>query len=214
MADPIDTFIKDMDRSIASFQRRAQAATQRAARQATEASRRRFRSKLSGREVTPSRSGRRSTGGAFAQSIDWAPSFTPGQMRVDLQTTKLAKAAPYWLIQDVGTGKSATLKSHGRTGAVSARSVSIKTQVGRRLPAGLVWTAMTGGGRRDQIVPRSTAGIGFEADAQGNYPRYKRIKILEEIKGKRYIQAGSDAGYAQLRGDLDKIFKSEFSKRR
>lgn len=162
-----------------------------------------------GRPISPSRPGRRSTGGKFAQNIKWAN--TGGQVRLD--TDLLDRKSPYWKIQEIGTGERAQVRrgdggpanggqarlGRGRPTKGDQRIVSVRSQRGRVIKAGLVWAnsgryypAMPGRFRQDAIVPVSTT----------NYAPYRfppRVVIGREIEGKNFIKQGAEQGFLQYR---------------
>jgi len=178
---------------------------QAAAMQATAKSRARFTSKLGvgaygsggkGRPTVAPRPGRPTTQGAFASHIAWSPSPTGVEMRVD----QLQKVAPYWLIQEIGTGSSAKVArgglgklrgGQGRSGPREAGNVSVKSQAGRRLPRSLHWGLGSGKPGTDQLIPG---------------PSIVPMRIREEIRGKHYIQRGGVLGFALYERELEQAF--------
>lgn len=202
MARLIDrqTLTRGLKAEIDAFEDMTARSARRAARVATQSSQQRWRSKLSKRATTGPRPRRPTTQGTFANFISWQP-VADGQ-RVSAQVGKLAKVAPYWLIQEIGTGKSAKVAvggkgrlrgGQGRDGPREQGNVSVKPQAGRPIPSGLVW----GGNnpKTDQIIPG---------------PRRKPIVIKEEIKGKHYLRTGGNAGFAVFHQDLGNDFRSAF----
>lgn len=186
---------------VESLERQVRLAQRAAADTATEASRSRFKSKLVGRPSVPPRPGRRTTQGTFPSHIKWVPD---GEL-VRLSTEELdAVAAEFWLIQEIGTGKTAQMS---RTGDRPSTSVSVRPQGGRRIPSGLVWSGVArpaqgldgkraeGPGGHDQIVPG---------------PWGQPITIRREIRGKNYIRTGGNRGFRTYDIALEKAFKKAF----
>lgn len=202
--------VKEIQRRADEFERYSQVDAQLAASKATRVSRSHFESRLVGRTTVPSRPGRESTQGNFANFIQWRPVGTGHIIELDVK-----KLPSYWLVQEIGTGRSAQVSGVNPSGDVRAPlAATVKTQVGRRLPAGLVWSGMNPG--TDQIIPRSDLGGAgsFKRDAQGNYARFKRIKITEEIKGKHYVGVGGRAGMRDYRSNVKKAAHKLFDRPR
>lgn len=200
---------KGMRENIDWFDRMARRAASEAAARATEKSRARFISKL-GNETTSGRRGPRptvaprpgrpTTQGAFASHIEWA--LVGDGHRVSAQAGKLQRAAPYWLVLEIGTGSSAKVATgglgqlrggQGRNAPREAGNVSVKSQVGRRLPRSLHWSGTTG---TDQLIPG---------------PSMKPLTIKEEIKGKHYLREGGNAGFRRYEAELDRAWRSRAS---
>lgn len=120
-------------------------------------------------------------------------------VRLDLEA--LQRVAPYWLIQEIGTGKNATVEAPGR-GQQGAQAimhdvlhvgpVKVKSQAGRKIPSGLVWS---GTGGNDQIVPG---------------PRTQPITIRREIEGKHYLRTGGKQGFNRYTVELENAFRNAF----
>lgn len=166
-----------------------------AAKTATQVSRAVFTRQLGHRPVAQPRQGRPTTGGAFAQFIEWTPANN-GTIGFDLQL--LRGAAPYFLIQEIGTGKSATILN-------PAGTVAVRSQVGRQISANLYWATGAGanavgartGANRDQLYLAAE----LNAATLAAVPR-RRKRIRREIHGKHYLQAGGRAGFLELRTRL------------
>lgn len=110
--------------------------------------------------------------------------------------------APYWLIQEIGTGMSAKVAAgglgglrggQGRSGPRAAGNVRVRSQVGRRIPSGLVWSGNRVG--QDQIVPG---------------PAEAPIVIRREIRGKHYLRTGGRAGFRLYEREMDDAFRRAF----
>lgn len=183
-----------------------------AATRATEMSRRMSRRFSSGRPLAPARPGRPTTDGAFANYLKWQRGAN-GLIEFDLPA--LEAVAPYWLILEIGTGKSS---NHG----------SVKSQKGRRISQSLYWAdgpgampsrAMSGKKRlqaqqasggvtrlNQQLYPvADITNAAYIPHAQGRTGLIRR-----EIKGKHYIQDGGLAGFTFLRDEMMADFRRTF----
>lgn len=175
-----------------TFATQARARSVTAAKIATDTSRTAFLSQLSGRPLTNARPGRRTTGGTFADELTWVPS---GDL-IDFDVANIATKAPYYLIQEIGTGQSAAIVQP--PGAISVRS-----QRGRLINIGLQWAdgpgaapTRPGHGSLQQIYP--TADLNMSK----SYGRLRRIRIRREIRGKHFIRDGGIAGFSDLEANL------------
>lgn len=165
-----------------------------AAKTATQVSRNVFTRQLGHRPPASPRQGRPTTGGAFAQFIEWTPNN--GTISFDLQL--LRGAAPYFLIQEIGTGKSAIILN-------PAGTIAVRSQVGRRISANLYWATGPGanaigartGANRDQLYLAAELNAATLAAVSR-----RRKRIRREIHGKHYLQAGGRAGFLELRTRL------------
>jgi hypothetical protein len=200
------TLNRGIVRDLEVFDRGVRAATRVAAEVATSSSQKRFTTRLSKRPtIGPRPTGTRpTTQGTFASHIQWRP--IAGGSRVGVAIGKLQNAAPYWLIQEIGTGNSAQVRTpgaaaqarggQGRDGPRIKGNVSVKSQAGRRIPSGLVWSGNSPG--RDQII----AG-----------PWRQPITIRHEIEGKNYLRTGGRSGFAAYERGLDNAFDNAFKGR-
>lgn len=212
----LSSFVEEMAASARTIETRA-------AKVATEESRLIFNRWHSGRPIAPSRKGRKSTEGRFASLIEWQADAY-GMIRLDRET--LQEAAPYWIIQEIGTGQSAL-------SLYPEEEFAVPSQIGRQLPMGFYWgnaggTNPTGNvsmSRRNIPAPFASPGRrmhpgGAIVGQQQLYPAYMappgelilaRGRIRREIKGKHFIRDGGIAGYDLLRerllADFGKTFK-------
>lgn len=195
---------KPMQTYNAAFIALARQAGRAAATQATAVSRQTFTSRLSGRPIAPARRNRPTTQGQFAQFINW--DFDRATDKVNFDLGYLESAAPYWAIQEIGTGRSANiLQSTNGPGAVTVRS-----QRGRRISSALVWAGGPGlqaatqarGARNDQLFLRS--------QVLANSVRSRRIRINKEIKAKHYLRDGAKTAFGLYRKDLTKAFRQTY----
>lgn len=187
--------------SAAQFIQVAQLRATEAAKVATDTSRTVFSSHLSGRPLAPPRPGRKTTGGGFANDLEWLPT-TKGNIEFDV--LGIEGQAPYYLIQEIGTGKSAVILN-------PPGSIAIRSQRGRLINLGLQWADGTGQapsrpghGGLQQIY--ATADLNMSK----SHGRLRRIRIRREIKGKHFIRDGGIEGFSYLdstlRADAQRIF--------
>ena len=148
------------------------------------------------RPFAPPRAGRSSTGGKMTSFIRWRPESATGS--VELDVAALNKAAKHWIIQEIGTGKSATMRA-GNAGdkkGHAVRTVSVRRQRGRHISSALVWAAS------GQPVPPGMARgqqLFLRADLPGGgAPLAMRgMTIRREIEGQHFIREGASAGFRQ-----------------
>lgn len=210
------TLDKGLRNDIKRFEKEARSAAKHAATAATKGSRSQYETSSdlgrSRRATMKPRPTRPTTEGTFASHIKWQPTNNP--YMVSIGAAELQKAAPYWLIQEIGTGKSAQMGKaglhkarggQGRHGARQPGNITIKSQKGRRIDVGLVWTG--GDGKKtDNLAHRSDhiPGPGEKSPPRGE-PR-----ITKEIKGKHYIRTGGLRGRTAYKEGLKAAFKSAF----
>lgn len=148
----------------------------------------------------PPRAGRRSTGGQFTSNLQWV--VTGDAVAFD-QAAADSKV-PYWIIQEIGTGKSATLKQGGqknprgrpRAGATYVKTV--RSQRGRLIPSSLVFASGPGG----QYTPPGAGGgqqLYLRSRIKGVPARRGPMVISREIEGQHFVREGSQAGFRQYR---------------
>ena len=183
---------RGLRRDIEHFETGLNQARHEAAARATERSRNRFTRLLSGRPTTDPRRGRPTTGGTFASYINWVPDSRGG---VQADIVSLQAAAPYWLVQEVGTerGRSARALRAGPEGPEVAFVAGVPRQAGRVIPSGLVWSGSNP--PNDQIV---------------RGPWRQPITIRREITGKHYLRTGGKLGFRHYERVLEKAFFSAF----
>lgn len=199
------------------FAARAEKYGDEAAERATDMSRRMSRRFSSNRPLAPSRPGRPSTEGTFANYLIWQAN-AGGRIELDIATLKAA--APYWLIIEIGTGESARILNGGG-------GETVKSQKGRRISQSLFWAdsasapplrPMTKGKRMEQIQAHFPMGMNqqlypIEDISNAAYiPRAKGRtgRIRKEIKGKHFIQDGGATGFQFLRDETISDFKRTF----
>lgn len=208
-----------LQRDIRKFKRGEERALRRAAQVATTTSRSRFRSQLSGRPHAPARPGRQTTGGNFARMIRWQiEPYKRGGVEgtvVAFQVEELQGRAPYWLIQEIGTGESARILDTGET-------KTVRSQRGRMLSRYLVWADVAGTYDVDLGERQGSRGSG----ARQQLMSYKDVKnaplkvdleprrIGKEIEGKNYIRTGGRQANQQYQDTLLGLARQVFDKPR
>jgi hypothetical protein len=196
-----------MDRVARSFTERIPKHEEEAAAAATKQSKVIYERWKGHRPEAPERAGRPTTQGQFPGFLRWNRDAR-GNIRFD--SADLETRAPYWLIQEVGTGQSARILN-------PAGEVSVRSQIGRRIPLSLQWADSQG----SEPTRGSTAFGGFQQlylthlfgpDKDGNPRKPVRAgRIRREIKGKHYLRDGGLLGMSTLRrelmGDAEKTFR-------
>lgn len=219
MAKLIDngTLNRDLNRRVTKFTQEVQVARTSAAKTATTESRRAYK-RL--RPLAPGRPGRnrktamtshvkwQKTAGAAHKSVAGARGPSDG---VALRVADLDANAPYWIIQEIGTGRSASLKSPGGR----ATKIRVKRQRGRRISPGLVWAT----GPRGSYVPPITGRVGqhqlfLRKQVKGvPWTRTRSqaaIRIKREIKGQHFVQAGGEQGFREYRESILAAARQQF----
>lgn len=161
------------------------------------------------------RRGRTSTGGRLASFIHWSPVAGGVGLDVDL----LDQHAPHWVIQEIGTGQRALMRSAGdkkepgRPKSSDARLVTVKSQRGRRISGALVFADGPGG---RYSPPGSAVGQQLYLRSQVTGAPSRRgssgIIIKREIRGQHFIKKGSEAGFRQYREAVHAAARNSFRK--
>lgn len=193
------------------------ATAQAAARRATAKSRAAFTAGLSGRPIAPARKGRPTTSGQFPSYINWSATRGGGGKvgtTVQFDLHKLDANAPYWLIQEIGTGETANI-----TSGVAARQVryggSVTSQAGRPISKFLMFAPGPGQApTRSRGLTKgkrgSSGSTGFDQlyragdldkQAVANF-RSGPHRIKREIRGKHYIQIGGNEGFRYFKSNV------------
>jgi hypothetical protein len=131
--------------------------------------------------------------------------------------------APHWIIQEIGTGKRATIQRHDtpnpvgrpRKGASHVRTV--KSQRGRRISAGLVFAS---GGNYSAPGARTGENLHWASRVQGVPMRTRQnprgqnaaIRISKEIQGQHFVKKGGQAGFREYRGSVLAAARQAFRK--
>jgi hypothetical protein len=175
-----------------------------AADTATETARRQFG--VNKRKSVPARRTRQTTNGNLREFIkfDYKPGRRGNISRVKLNTGLLnSVASDYWLVQEIGTGNSAQQGTVSVDGKVTRKTITIPSQVGRRLPSRLQFTsggrfyAPTASRASDNISPYDGSEI------QGARTQFaSSIRIGREIGHRGFVQAGTRAGRKEYRARM------------
>lgn len=175
----------------------------RAEQEATTASRAQFHRSLSGRPHVPTREGRPTTGGGFGRIIRWKREERSEGDFVAFQLAELQGRAPYWLIQEIGTGQTATILDTGE-------GRSVKSQRGRLISPNLVWADAQGnydvprGAQNQQLMSlQDVKNLPLRMDLT-------EIRIKKEIPGKHYIRTGGVQANEQYRTSLLDLARRTF----
>lgn len=206
----------DLKAQVRGFIAAEQNARNAAARLATSRSRGAFRRK---REVVVGRPGRNS--GRMLESIDWA--IRPSDGMVALKVATLNKQAPYWIIQEIGTGQRAITRQANSPRAVGRPKKgatyvkTVRPQKGRRIRAGLVFATRGGvfsppGSATGQQLHlrsqvRARPGTPLPWSGRGSQAG---IVIKREIQGQHFIQKGGESGFRQYRRSTLAAARSQF----
>ena len=165
--------------------------------------------------TAPWRPGRQSTGGRMRSHLRWRPSSTDTTVVFDVAYAD--RAAPHWIINEIGTGQRATIKRgghtnpRGRPGAGATYVRTVRSQRGRVISRGLAWGTAPGGryvppglGSGQQLYPRST----LSGAPMGR--RRRQMIIQREIQGKHFVRDGARAGFEEYRRSVRAAAQSAF----
>lgn len=179
------------------------AAQRAAAATATSTAQASFKRKRDIAPVRPGRSGR----GQMTQSIKF--SRVANQSAVALRIGDLDKAAPHWIIQEIGTGQSANIFRAEEDGPQVGRVATVPAQRGRRISSGLAWAS------QGRYVPPNAAG-----GTENLFPRIGgsnargTMTIKREIEGQHFIKKGSEAGFREYQTSVLAAARRELRKRK
>jgi len=176
-----------------------------AAKLATTISRGTYHTRIP-RPVAPPRKGRPTTDGLFADYINWQPSSAHKGF-IDFDTATMKAKAPYFLIQEIGTNRTAKILNPPAV-------ITVRSQIGRTIPYNLYWAAGVGGTAVDARTGASGDQLYLASEinaASLKNVKSRRKRIRREIKGKHYLQAGGAEGFRYLGetlvADARKIFR-------
>lgn len=206
---PVSAKARRFLQSAAQVQKFKDAITAReaeAAKAATFTSRVTFDSRLK-RPIAPPRPGRpNATGGQFTSFLKWEPSKGHKGF-IEFDTATMQKVAPYFLIQEIGTNRTATILN-------PPGQVTVRSQIGRTIPFNLYWASGPGGSASDARTGASGEQLYLAKDinaASLKNVRSRRKRIRREIKGRHYLQAGGAEGFRylgqNLAADARRIFR-------
>lgn len=191
--------------AISQFRTAAVNREMQAAKVATDMSRNVFASSnMMKRPLAPPRQGRPTTDGTFRTLLVWDPDHANNSIVFDTQ--RIRSRAPYYLIQEIGTGQSARILNPPGT-------LTVPSQRGRLISANLLWA--TGPGASPAAPGRNGAGaleqLYLVTDLNNATRRSRRMRIRREIKGKHYLRDGGIEGFRVLseglKADAQRIFQ-------
>lgn len=199
-------FLVNHASNVVKFRAQIKAREAESALLATQVSRATFTGARIARPLAPARHGRPSTQGLFTDHIEWKAGGRKANF-IDFSTARLKKAAPYYLIQEIGTGHSAVISN-------PKGIISVRSQVGRTIPFNLYWAKGIGGSAVNATTGATGDQLYLAADLNAKSltkVRSRRKRIRREIKGRHYLQAGGVDGLKYLGKTLDadarKIFR-------
>lgn len=119
-------------------------------------------------------------------------------------TTRTKDGGNYWMIQEIGTGESATMTEYLPGGGVARIPIRVRSQVDRKISPGLVFMQSGRGvpphseGGSDPLVPFSQTDApmpGERIAGSGSFFSHVNpsggIRIKREIQGKHFIRYGA-----------------------
>ena len=174
-----------------------------AADTATTVTRAHFKPKRPG--GVPARAGRAASGQMLA-GLRWVTKPTTGMVAFD--TAEADSKAPFWIIQEIGTGQSATLRQGGSANPVGRPAVgatyvrTVPTQIGRAIPRSLVWATGPGGtyspagaGSGQQLYLRAKVKGAPQGPGRSTF-------IGREIHGQHFVQRGGTEAFREYRSSV------------
>jgi hypothetical protein len=187
---------------ISQFRTAATNRENQAAKAATDLSRTTFQSRLSGRPLAPPRAGRPTTSGTFASNLVWNPDHANNTIMFDTQ--QIRSRAPYFLIQEVGTGQSARILNPPGT-------LTVPSQRGRLIAGNLQWAPGPGAAPAPPGRGGGLEQLYLLTDLNNATRRTRRMRIRREIRGKHYLRDGGIEGFRLLseglKADAQRIFQ-------
>lgn len=193
---------------IAEFEAGADAAAKSAARVATTATRNGFTYKRPPQGAQ--RNKRSSTGGRFADFLQWKVDEN-GQVAFDLDR---AKAAPHWIIMELGTASRGRMRFAGDSDRGVDSSVTMRTvraQKGRRIHPAFVFA--TGPGGQYSAPGEATGQQLFARNKVTGAPRQRLgIKIKREIEAQHFVKKGAETGFLHYRESVLAAARQAFQK--
>lgn len=210
---------KEVQKRVGELMRVSVAAETRAARTATQASRRAVQNRRPFAAPRPGRNHLR-----ISRALRFFPDPDGGEVK--LNTGFLDDRAPHWIIQNIGTNQSATLKRGGpsanpvgrpKKGASYVRKV--KSQQGRRISSGLVfatgprgsWSRPGSAVGQQLYLRKHVSGVPFGNQRDRSQPG---IRIGKEIRPQRFVQEGVKEGFSEYRSSVLAVARQQFRRGR
>lgn len=214
-----DPFGAELKRRLDVLVNGVEAQLTRAAKTATNVSRADFATQRSRRPFVPARPGRSTTQGRFEQDINWNPQRrADGNLVVSLDVDKLEAATPthyggrgYWLIQEIGTGREATMRVGGAPRYQRQSMVEVRSQIGRLIPNTLAW--QSSGGVLSAAQAARYGQDQLAAAAAATRRAGTAVVIGREIQGKHYVRDGGFVGFNQFESNALVAAKQAFAGR-
>lgn len=203
-----DVFGVGMRKRLDALKRENQAALVNAAALATRSTRAGFTYR---RDIAPPRAGRSSTGGQLRNNLTWRKVVDA----VEFDVAAADARAPHWIIQEIGTGNKAVLRKPdvanpvGRPKAGANYVRRVPSQVGRRLPGGLVFAS---NGRYSPTGSATGEQIQLASAVQGAPRGAPGIKIRREIRPQHMVRDGGTQGFRQYKTTLLAAARQTFKK--
>lgn len=175
------------------------------------------------RDLAPPRKGRYH---GLQDALQWQA--TKGGM-VQLDMNRLNTNFKPWLVQEIGTGQSATEKLAdkpnpiGRPAKGATYVKTVKSQLGRRISPGLVFASRGGHFQRPSAALRNSGQqLYLRRQVTGAPARFDRatrrsepgIRISKEIKGQHFVQKGGREGFREYRNSVLAAARSQLRKRK
>lgn len=147
---------------------------------------------------------------SIKDNIEWKHKNTVG---VALDVQKLRSHSPHWIIQEIGTGERANMKSggtplpKGRPRKDAPTSVSVESQVGRR-----IWVIHDGTDTTIRFA-KNTRKLKRRVGKRKKDQLPGNASIGREIKGQHFIQAGAKEGFRVYRTSILSAARRSFPAR-
>lgn len=140
---------------------------------------------------------------------------------VGLNMAQLNAVSPHWIIQEIGTGEKAVIRTGstarpvGRPAEGASYVRTVASQRGRRISAGLVfangpagtWSRPGAATGQQLYLRKQIKGVPFTQNRS-----QAGIVIENEIKGQHFVQQGAAAGFRQYRESVLAVARQQFRK--
>lgn len=162
----------------------------------------------------PGRAGRAAKG-RMINALEWKAS----SKGVAFDIAGASASHPFWIIQEIGTGQRAAIKSagvtnpKGRPSAGATYSRSVKSQRGRLIPGSLAFgTGPSGTFTRPGA--RGNQQLYLRAQLKGAPVRPNALVISREIRGQHMVRIGGQTGFREYRKSVIAAARQAFGGRR
>lgn len=197
-------YVAKFDARLNAFTTQVETAARKAATEADQVSKRKAKGIRAPQAPRPYRT---SAPGALAKNIDWKVDPADSTF-VQLDTGRLDAAVRWWKVQEIGTGKSATIRKggkpnpQGRVPKGADYKVQVKSQKGRLIPGTLVFVARNGNAQRFSDRSKGQALVERAQAKNGTRFPINPVRIRHEIEGKHFIRDGAREGFRDYRNDV------------